>query len=184
MRDGPPIVLDMATTAGTMGAIRQAMAAGKPIPGDWALDADGQPTTDAAAAFKGFLLPAAGAKGFGLSFVIDLISGLLASGGWGPTLGEIGGDLNRPYNASYLFIALDIAHFRGLDGFLDEALAGVERVRQSRRAAGTARLYTPGERSAEALASAAGIVLAQAVATALAARAEALGVPVPPFLSA
>lgn len=115
--------------------------------------------------------------------MIDLVSGLLASGGWGPALGEMGGDLGRPYNASYLFVALDIAHFRGLDGFLDEARAGAERVRQSRRAAGTARLRTPGERSAEALETATGIVLAPAVAAALAARAGALGVVPPAFIA-
>jgi LDH2 family malate/lactate/ureidoglycolate dehydrogenase len=182
VRGGAPIVFDMATTAGTIGRIRQALAAGEPIPDGWALDADGQPTTDAAAALKGFLLPAAGPKGFGLSFVIDLVSGLLASGGWGPTLGETGGDLSKPYNASYLFIALDIGHFRALEGFLEEARAGVERVHNSRKAAGTARLYVPGEQSAEALATHDRVTIAPPVAAALAKRAEALGVPVPACL--
>jgi LDH2 family malate/lactate/ureidoglycolate dehydrogenase len=117
--------------------------------------------------------------------MIDLLSGLLASGGWGPTVGQIGGDLTKPYNASYLFIALDIAHFRSLGGFLDEARAAVERVRGARRTSGTARLYTPGEQSAEKLATGDGqIALSLSVAQTLAARARALGVPLPDFLTA
>lgn len=180
-----PVVFDMATTAGTIGRIRVALAAGEPIPEGWALDAEGNPTTEAEAALGGLLLPAGGAKGFGLAFMIDLLSGLLASGGWGPTLGQIGGDLTKPYNASYLFIALDIAHFRSLDGFLDEARAAVDRLRGARKAAGTARLFTPGEQSAEALATSGGLVaLSPAVGQTLAARAKALGVPLPGFLSA
>ena len=66
---------DMALSATAMGKIRLAAAAGQSIPADWALDADGNPTTDPAAAIKGMLLPAAGPKGFGLAFVIDLLCG-------------------------------------------------------------------------------------------------------------
>ena len=55
----------MALSATAMGKIRLAAAAGESIPADWASDADGEPTTDPAAAIKGMLLPAAGPKGFG-----------------------------------------------------------------------------------------------------------------------
>lgn len=180
-----PMVLDMATSAGTFGRIRQARAAGQAIPQGWALDADGKPTTDPGAAMEGLLLPMAGFKGFGLSLAIDLLAGLFASGGWGPHLGELDDDLSKPQNGSYLFIALDVAHFRALDGFLEEAGSALERVRNSRLADGTARLFTPGERSAEALANNDGTIpVAAATAGALAARAKALGVAVPAFLLA
>lgn len=183
VRGESPVVFDMATTEGTIGAIRQKLATGQKLPGNWALDAEGSPTTDPAAALDGFLLPAAGPKGFGLAFVIDLLSGALASGGWGPTLGEMKGD--RPYNASFLFIALDIARFRPLDAFVDETRAGVERVRNSRKARGTDRLFVPGERSAEAIATNDGTIsVAPQVAKALRERAIELDVPVPPALEA
>lgn len=178
-----PFVLDMATSNGSYGRIRQARAAGQAIAPDWALDADGRPTTDAAAAMDGFLLPMAGAKGFGLSMAIDLMSGLLASGGWGPGLGAIEDDVSRPSNGSYLFIVIDIGHFRAPEGFRAEASAAGDRVRNSRRAEGTRRLFTPGERSAETLAGNDGtIALAPPVISALAARAAALGVALPDFL--
>lgn len=183
VKDGPAIVLDMATTAGTVGKIRYAHSAGEDIPEGWATDKDGNPTTDAAAALQGILLPMGGPKGFGLSFVIDLIAGLLASGGWGPTLGEMRGDLSKPYNCAYFFIVIDVAHFRSLDGFLEEAQQGAERVRNSRKAAGTDRLYTPGERSALAIEESKGLMtITAATAKALAARAKSLGVVVPDFI--
>jgi len=178
-----PIVLDMATSAGTYGRIRQARALGQPIPEGWALDAEGKPTTDAAAAMAGLLLPMAGPKGFALSFVIDLMAGLFASGAWGAKLGALDDNTNKPQTSSYLFIVLDIPHFRELSGFLDEAAEAIDRVRHSRRAERVDRLVTPGERSAEALATNPGTIdLAPSVARALAARARDLGVRVPSFL--
>src|SRR5690606_36463627 len=44
----PHTVLDMATSAGSVGRIRQALAAGRDMPADWATDAEGVPTTDPA----------------------------------------------------------------------------------------------------------------------------------------
>ncbi|WEX10921.1 Ldh family oxidoreductase [Chelativorans sp. AA-79] len=178
-----PIVLDMATSAGTYGRIRHAHAAGQTLPEGWALDAYGRPTTDPAAAMKGLLLPMGGAKGFALSFAIDLMAGLLSSGAWGAKLGELDDDTTKPQLSSYLFIVLDIAHFRPLSDFLEEADEAVRRVRQSRRAEGVERLFTPGERSAEALEKNNGMIeLAPTVAHALRERAQALGVAIPRFM--
>lgn len=183
-KDGPAIVFDMATTSGTVGKIRQALSAGEKIPADWATDQDGNETTDPAVGINGILLPMSGHKGFGLAFVIDLISGLLSSGGWGPNInGMRGGDLSQAMNSAHLFILLDIAHFRSLDGFLEEARQGAERLRNSRKAEGTDRLYTPGERSALALSENDGqIKLTASLAKTFAARAELLGVEVPDFV--
>jgi LDH2 family malate/lactate/ureidoglycolate dehydrogenase len=141
----PHIIFDMATSEGSVGKIRIAGKAGKPIPDNWALTADGRPTTDAQEALKGMLLPTGGAKGFGLSLMIDLLCGLLASGGWGDqVVGGVTG--SHPHNASHLFIAMDIARFRPLDAFKAEASKAAERVRRSRKAPGAGPLFVPGER--------------------------------------
>ncbi|MAM12588.1 MAG: lactate dehydrogenase [Rhizobiaceae bacterium] len=174
------VVLDMATTAGTYGRIRQAAALGQAIPEGWAMDAHGTPTTDAAEAMKGLLLPAGGAKGFALSFMIDLLCGLLSGGAWGTKLGLIDDSAVGPQMSSYLFIVLDIAAFRPLEEFKAEADEAIATVRQSRRAEGVDRLYTPGERSAEQLATNRGqIRLAPTVVSALAERGRQLGIAVP-----
>ena len=172
----PHIVFDIATSAGSVGKIRQALAAGKEIPDGWAVDAKGVPTNDPAAALKGFLLPAAGPKGFGLSLVIDLLCGALSGGGWGPHLGEMRGDLSQPYNGSSLFLAIDVAHFRPLAEFAADTQAGAERVRKSKKAPGTDRLYTPGERGWETRQNATDVRIEGGVLDALNKTAERLGV--------
>lgn len=179
-----PIVLDMATSAGTYGRIRHAKAVGKPIPGDWALDSSGNPTTDPEAAMAGFLLPMAGAKGFALSFVIDLMARLFSGGdSWISSPDAAEGPTSAPPSSSYIFIVLDVTRFRALDGFLDETAQAIERVRTSSRSEGIDRLFTPGERSAEALAHNDGTIeIAGPVADALVARARLLNVDVPEFL--
>ena len=45
-----------------------------PFPPDWAVDADGKPTTDAAAALKGTLLPIGGAKGAALALMVEVLA--------------------------------------------------------------------------------------------------------------
>lgn len=73
-----PLVVDMAASEAALGKIMNAAQAGRPIPGTWALDRGGQPTTDAAAAVSGMLLPAAGAKGLGLAMLVEVLAGSLS----------------------------------------------------------------------------------------------------------
>jgi LDH2 family malate/lactate/ureidoglycolate dehydrogenase len=143
---GPvPIILDMATSEAAMGKIRMAEKAGVAIPDNWAVKADGTPTTDAAEAIAGMLLPSGGPKGFGLAFLIDLICGLLSGGATGDAVQPLYGDFAVPYDCSHLFLAIDVAHFCEIDVFRARAAAAAERVRTSRRAPGTNALFSPGE---------------------------------------
>jgi len=140
-----PLVLDMATSEAAMGKIRMAEKAKEPIPPTWAVTAQGEPTTDPAEAIAGMLLPSGGAKGFGLSFMIDLMCGLLSQGANGPQVQPLYGDFGVPYDCSHLFIAIDVAHFCDPATFRVHAAAAAERVRSGRRAPGVERLYAPGE---------------------------------------
>ena len=163
-----PIVLDMAMSEAALAKIRVAQAEGKPIPPTWAVDTHGAPTTDPAAALAGMLLPAGGAKGFGLAFVIDLMCGLLSSGSWGGAIKGMHADPKVPLDCAYLFIAIDIPHFRNPDGFRREASTAADRIRASKRAPGIARITVPGERKWEArLKNAEFVSLAPAVHDAL-----------------
>jgi LDH2 family malate/lactate/ureidoglycolate dehydrogenase len=142
-----PIEVDMALSESAMGKIRLAKAAGRPIPKGWAVDRSGRPTTDAAAAIDGMLLPVAGPKGFGLAFVIDLLCGGLSSGGVGAAVRPLYGDAAVPYNCSHAFIAIDVAHFAEQHAFANLVSEAAAVVSRSRRAAGTERVYAPGELS-------------------------------------
>jgi len=123
--------------------------AGKPIPDGWAVTADGEPTNDPVAALAGMMLPMGGAKGFGLSLMIDTLCGLLSSGGWGDSIQGLHQDLSKPFDTSHLFLAIDAGHFRPIDEFLAEADRAKDRVRHSKKAPGTQRIYFPGERKWE-----------------------------------
>jgi len=140
-----PLVLDMATSEAAMGKIRMAEKAKEPIPPTWAVTAQGEPTTDPTAAIAGMLLPSGGVKGFGLSFMIDLMCGLLAQGATGPQVQPLYGDFAVPYDCSHLFIAVDVAHFCDVGQFRSQSAAAAERIRSGRRAPGIDRLYSPGE---------------------------------------
>ncbi len=140
-----PIVIDMATSEAAMGKIRMAEKAREPIPSTWAVTAQGLPTTNPADAIAGMLLPSGGPKGFGLSFLIDLLCGLLSQGASGAQVRPLYGDFRVPYDCSHLFIAIDVAHFCDLDWFRTQAASAAQRVREGKRAPGIDQLFTPGE---------------------------------------
>ncbi len=140
-----PIVLDMATSEAAMGKIRMAEKAEEAIPPTWAVTAQGAPTTNPTEAIAGMLLPSGGAKGFGLSFLIDLMCGLLSQGATGSQVRPLYGDFSVPYDCSHLFIAIDVEHFCDGGWFRQHAAAAAERIRNGQRAPGVEQLFTPGE---------------------------------------
>jgi LDH2 family malate/lactate/ureidoglycolate dehydrogenase len=136
---------DMALSATAMGKIRLAAAAGARIPEDWAVDSQGRPTTDPAAAIKGMLLPAAGPKGFGLAFVIDLLCGGLSEGAVGAEVRPLYGDPAEPYRCAHFFLAIDAGHFPAGERFAERVRDQATRVSASKRGPGVERVYAPGE---------------------------------------
>ena len=140
-----PVEADMALSATAMGKIRLAAAAGERIPGDWAIDAEGRSTTDPAAAIKGMLLPAAGPKGFGLAFVIDLLCGGLSDGAVGAEVRPLYGDPAQPYRCAHFFLAIHVGHFPVVEGLAERVRQQAARVSACKRSAGVDRVYAPGE---------------------------------------
>jgi LDH2 family malate/lactate/ureidoglycolate dehydrogenase len=112
-----PILLDMATSAGTFNQILQAQVSGQPLPEGIALGPDGQITTDPNAALNEHgrprLLPLAGYKGFGLGLVIEL----LTAAGSGGSLGRQEGYVHGPDYFHGLFLAYRPDLFVSLDEF-------------------------------------------------------------------
>ncbi len=75
-----PFMLDISLSNVAGGKLLLASKKGEKIPLDWATDKNGRPTDDPNEAFSGFLLPLGGHKGLGLSYVVDILSGLITSG--------------------------------------------------------------------------------------------------------
>lgn len=72
-----PLVIDLSLSLVARGKVMAASERGEPIPEGWALDAEGRPTTDPAAALSGTMVPAGGAKGAALALVVEVLSATL-----------------------------------------------------------------------------------------------------------
>lgn len=178
-KGGHPMVLDMSTSAAALGKIMAAKHAGKPIPVGWGVDANGADTTDPRAVK--FLLPMAGAKGSGLSLMIEVLSSLLVAN---PLIVRaLAGDSKGSFNG--LAMALSIKAFGSVDDFHRDMGELGKAIKALPKADGVADILLPGERGyrATAAAEANGIALEAATAASLVKLARAHGVPVPSALS-
>jgi ureidoglycolate dehydrogenase (NAD+) len=173
---GEPLLLDMATSVAAMGRVNAARVAGRPIPEGWALDRDGRPTTDPAAAAT--LLPLGGAKGSGLALMIECLTGLVAGA---PILTAVLTEGERRHSQNALILAIDIAAFRPLADFARDADALADAIRHLPRAEGVEEIRLPGERGDRlaAIRQRDGVPIPGAVWRQLAAIVEPLSVPLP-----
>ena len=76
--DSDPIIVDMATSIVAKSKFKEYKNAGKELPNGWALDVNGSPTTDPDEAIQGLIQPMAGFKGYAISMLIDIASGVLS----------------------------------------------------------------------------------------------------------
>lgn len=104
--DGPPFILDMAQSIAARGKMRKLRDAGEPMPAGWALDKDGNPTTDPQAGLDGFIQFIGGHKGYGLALMVDILSGLLSGGQYLNDTREMW-DEDAPQGTAHFFLALD-----------------------------------------------------------------------------
>jgi len=119
----PPFVLDMATSVSAQGKITRARNLGEEIPLGVALDPDGNPTTDPAAALAGSLLPIGGPKGSGLALAITLLCVLLGGADADDQMASLYHDFERPQNTGHVVIAIDPARFGADPAAADAVIA-------------------------------------------------------------
>lgn len=120
-----PITVDMATSVVAMGKIDHiAKETGEPIPDDWAVDVDGEPTTDPHAVAA--LRPMAGPKGYGLGLVVDVLCGLLSGMGPSPTVGPLYDEFDRPMRLGHFVGAIDVGRFRDVEAFKSDVDGVIE----------------------------------------------------------
>lgn len=103
------VSVDMATSQAAMGKVYSARLSNTPIPGDWGVDDDGQPTTDPHAVQA--LLPAAGPKGYGLSFFVEMLSGVLSGSAVSHGVGNMYHDFDRGQDVGHFILAISINEF-------------------------------------------------------------------------
>lgn len=169
------VVLDIANTGVARGKIYAAKERGQRLPDGWAIDAAGLPTNDPQAAIDGLILPMAGHKGYAISFMMDVLSGVL-------TGSSFAADVVGPYvpdkrsGCGHLVVAIDIAAIMPREQFEQRMDALIATIKACPATSGTEVLF-PGELENLAAHRAGGIVTLPASTIAdLDALATAVGV--------
>lgn len=80
--DAPPLVIDQASSATAFVKVRRAAEMEEAIPAGWAVNADGEPTTDARQAIKGALLAFGGARGANIALIVEVLAAGLTGANW------------------------------------------------------------------------------------------------------
>jgi LDH2 family malate/lactate/ureidoglycolate dehydrogenase len=145
---GFPLCVDMATSITARGNIIAAAKAGRPIPAGWALDTEGHPTTDAAAALAGTVLTIAGPKGAALAMMAEVFCGVLAGAAVGNAVGSMYKHMDRPQDVGHFFCLFNLAAFLEVDAFKRRIDAMIDRLKDCRRREGIAEILIPGESKA------------------------------------
>lgn len=136
--EADPFVMDTATSVVSMGEIHDRANRGQPIPMGWALDTDGNATTDAEAAKRGAIAPFGEAKGYALGLAFELLVASLSGAALGTDVhGTL--DTTQPCNKGDVFIVIDGPRIAGLSAYLDI-------IRSAEPAAGFDAVLVPGER--------------------------------------
>lgn len=158
----PAWVLDMATTVVPLGKLEVYRRKGLPIPVGWAVDEMGQPTEDAgrvmealAARVGGGIMPLGGPpilggyKGYNLSTMVDIYSGVLSGSNWGPKVDAKVNGKPAPSRTGHFFSATRIDGFRPVEEFKREMDEYLRTLKDSPKAEGESRIWVAGEKEWE-----------------------------------
>jgi len=137
-------VMDIANTAVARGKIYLAAERGQDIPAGWASDENGRPTTKAEEAIHGLILPMAGHKGYIISFMMDVLAGVL-------TGSRFGASVAGPYQAEkrsgcgHMLLTIDVAAMMPCADFEARMEVLIAEMKAVPRAEGIAEIFFPGE---------------------------------------
>jgi LDH2 family malate/lactate/ureidoglycolate dehydrogenase len=177
-----PIFLDIAMSATAALKINQAKADKKPIPDTWLVDDEGVPTTDPSYYQNGGALqPMAAHKGYGLSLLVDILSGMLSGGATTQGITSWCFDLKTKNAASHAFLVFNIDAMQPKDAFLQRTDDYIDYVKSAPKAKGKDEIYMPGEIewTRKEAADAQGISLPDDVVSSLETLAQSTGLSIP-----
>lgn len=144
--NGEMITFDMATSVTSWGKILQARSMNEHISDTWAIDQQGNPTTDP---FRvNGLLPVAGPKGYGLAMMVDILAGILLGLPFGKHVTPLYGDLSKGRNLGQIHIVINPAFFTNVDIFKQSISCIMNDLNNMKAAPGFTQVLYPGQRSA------------------------------------
>ena len=131
-----PVVLDMACGASSWGKIGTLKMYGEPIPEDWLLNTEGQPTVDPS---QGpILMPAAGPRGYGLALTMGILAGPLVGG-------LMACHKNHGEPSEHFFWVINVSSFINFEEYVAEIDRGIRTIQASKTTEGIDQVYLPGE---------------------------------------
>jgi len=122
-KNGAALTIDLSLSQVARGKVMIAAKEGRPIPTGWALDADGQPTTDAKAALAGSMVAMGGAKGATLALVVELLACALTGAAMGFEADSFLVDEGNRPGVGQAFLVIDPAALAGMPTYLERVEA-------------------------------------------------------------
>lgn len=106
--DGEPaLLIDQSASTIAKSEVMKHAREGKPIPVGWALDPDGNATTDPEIGLKGSMAPSGGYKGVGVAMLVEIMAAALSGGQLGIHASPFSGRVGGPPRTGQFFIAID-----------------------------------------------------------------------------
>ena len=172
------VLLDIATSAVAASKIFAARATGKALPDNWLVDDKGLPTSDPGEyPITGALLPMAGHKGYGLALFVEVLSSVLTGAAMAGQAGSWVQDQPEPSGQGFAFLSINVDTIMPVSLFKERMDWLIRSIKQAPKAAGSERIYLPGEmeweRQDEALAR--GMLLPEDVIASLSGLAQDTG---------
>ena len=103
----PAILIDQSASTIAKSEVMKHAREGKPIPVGWALDADGNPTTDPNVGLKGSMAPSGGYKGVGVALLVEMMAAALTGATLGIDASPFSGTVGGPPKTGQFFLAIN-----------------------------------------------------------------------------
>ncbi len=101
------VLIDQSASTIAKSEVMKHAREGKPIPVGWALDADGNPTTDPEVGLKGSMAPSGGYKGVGVALMVEMMAAAMTGATLGTAASPFSGPVGGPPKTGQFFIAID-----------------------------------------------------------------------------
>ena len=138
--------IDLSTSLVARGNIIAAQREGKAIPLGWALDPEGNPTTDPGDALMGTVLTMAGHKGYALALFVELFSSVLSGAAIGSSIGSMYKDMDRKQDVGHFFCLMDIGAFMDVSKFKKRVDSMIDGIKACKKRPEVEEIFIPGER--------------------------------------
>lgn len=126
-----PIIIDMSTAATSGASVIQAAEKGETLPEGILIDREGRPIVDPAKASEGVMLPFGGAKGSGLAFMVELLSGVITGAALSSQVRSMFSDFSGNGDNGHCFIAVDLKKILPMDIYSSQLEALIDQMRAS-----------------------------------------------------